>query len=72
MGRDCQAAVICSGFGGFYSGSTPMHSAMANMTVLSKRYCAAHKGFMIVPQVCGFFVDLANAVIIQSFLNWFA
>tara|TARA_B110001469_G_scaffold4582_1_gene4891 strand:+ start:7536 stop:7685 length:150 start_codon:yes stop_codon:yes gene_type:complete len=49
-----------------------MHSAMANMTVLSKRYCAVHKGFMIVPQVCGFFVDLANAVIIQSFLNWFA
>jgi ESS family glutamate:Na+ symporter len=49
-----------------------MHSTMANMAVFSKRYCAAHKAFMIVPRVCGFFVDLANAVIIRSFLNWFA
>jgi ESS family glutamate:Na+ symporter len=44
---------------------------MANMA-FSKRYCAAHKAFMIVPRECGFFVDLANAVIIRSFLNWFA
>jgi sodium--glutamate symport carrier gltS len=48
------------------------HAWMANMAVLSKRYCAAHKAFMIVPRECGFFVDLANAVIIRSFLNWFA
>jgi sodium--glutamate symport carrier gltS len=37
MGRDYEAAVICSGFGEIYFGSTstptPMHSTMANMSV---------------------------------------
>ncbi|WP_244660838.1 sodium/glutamate symporter [Lentimonas sp. CC19] len=70
MGRDYEAAVICSGFGGISLGSTP--TAMANMTAVSKRYGAAHKAFIIVPLVCGFFVDIANALIIQVFLNWFA
>jgi ESS family glutamate:Na+ symporter len=70
MGRDYEAAVICSGFGGISLGSTP--TAMANMTAVSKRYGAAHKAFIIVPLVCGFFVDIANALIIQAFLNWFA
>ena len=70
MGRDYEAAVICSGFGGISLGSTP--TAMANMTAVSKRYGVAHKAFIIVPLVCGFFVDIANALIIQAFLNWFA
>lgn len=70
MGRDYEAAVICSGFGGISLGSTP--TALANMTAVSKRYGAAHKAFIIVPLVCGFFVDIANALIIQTFLNWFA
>ncbi|MEP4078450.1 sodium/glutamate symporter [Haloferula sp.] len=69
MGRDYEAAVICSGFGGISLGSTP--TAMANMTAVTKRYGAAHKAFIVVPLVCGFFVDIANAVIIKSFLNWF-
>lgn len=69
MGRDYEAAVICSGFGGISLGSTP--TAMANMAAISKRYGAAHKAFIIVPLVCGFFVDIANAVIIRTFLNWF-
>ncbi|MCH7228540.1 sodium/glutamate symporter [Haloferula sp. A504] len=69
MGRDYEAAVVCSGFGGISLGSTP--TAMANMTAVAKRYGAAHKAFIIVPLVCGFFVDIANAVIIKTFLNWF-
>ena len=69
MGRDYEAAVICSGFGGISLGSTP--TAMANMAAVSKRYGAAHKAFIIVPLVCGFFVDIANAMIIQTFLRWF-
>lgn len=69
MGRDYEAAVVCSGFGGISLGSTP--TAMANMTAVAKRYGAAHKAFIIVPLVCGFFVDLANAVIIKLFLGWF-
>ncbi|MEM1084470.1 MAG: sodium/glutamate symporter [Verrucomicrobiota bacterium] len=70
MGRDYEAAVICSGFGGISLGSTP--TAMANMTAVTKRYGAAHKAFIVVPLVCGFFVDIANAIIIRSFLGWFA
>lgn len=70
MGRDYEAAVICAGFGGISLGSTP--TAMANMTAVTKRYGAAHKAFIVVPLVCGFFVDIANAVIIKSFLKWFA
>jgi len=69
MGRDYEAAVICSGFGGISLGATP--TAMANMTAVTKRYGAAHKAFIIVPLVCGFFVDLANALIINLFLDWF-
>lgn len=69
MGRDYEAAVVCSGFGGISLGSTP--TAMANMTATTKRYGAAHKAFIIVPLVCGFFVDIANAIIIKTFLGWF-
>ncbi|MGE9269442.1 MAG: sodium/glutamate symporter [Verrucomicrobiales bacterium] len=69
MGRDYEAAVICSGFGGISLGATP--TAMANMTAVTNRYGAAHKAFIIVPLVCGFFVDLANAFIINFFLDWF-
>lgn len=69
MGSDYEAAVICSGFGGISLGSTP--TAMANMTAVSKKYGAAHKAFIIVPLVCGFFVDIANAIIIKGFLGWF-
>lgn len=69
MGSDYEAAVICSGFFGYTMGATP--TAMANMTAVSKKYGAAHKAFIIVPLVCGFFVDIANAVLIKSFLQWF-
>jgi ESS family glutamate:Na+ symporter len=69
MGRDYEAAVICSGFGGISLGATP--TAMANMNAVTKRYGAATKAFIIVPLVCGFFVDIANAVIIKTFLGWF-
>ena len=69
MGRDYEAAVICSGFSGFSLGATP--TAMANMTAVTKRYGAAQKAFIIVPLIGGFFIDLANAVIINLFLTWF-
>ena len=68
MGRDYEAAVICSGFGGISLGSTP--TAMANMTAVAKKYGAAHKAFIIVPLVCGFFVDIVNAILIKVFLGW--
>lgn len=66
MGRNYDAAVICSGFGGISMGATP--TAMANMSAVTQRYGASHIAFIIVPLVCAFFIDLANALIIPFFL----
>jgi ESS family glutamate:Na+ symporter len=66
MGKNYDAAVVCAGFGGISLGSTP--TAMANMSAVSKRYGASHMAFIIVPLVCAFFIDLANAFIIPFFL----
>ncbi|GEM79900.1 sodium/glutamate symporter [Vibrio superstes] len=68
MGKDYEAAVIGSGFGGITLGSTA--TAIVNMTAVSQRYGAAHKAFIIVPLVCGFFIDIANALIINSFITF--
>ncbi|MCP9773056.1 sodium/glutamate symporter [Synechococcus sp. Tobar12-5m-g] len=68
MGRDYEAAVICSGFGGISLGATP--TAMANMAAVVQTYGPAHRAFIIVPLVSGFFVDISNALVIQRFLNW--
>jgi len=69
MGRNYDAAVICSGFGGISLGSTP--TAMANMAAVSQRYGTSHLAFIIVPLVCAFFIDLVNAMIIPFFLTNF-
>ncbi len=66
MGRNYDAAVICAGFGGISLGSTP--TAMANMSAITKRYGASNLAFIVVPLVCAFFIDLANAVLIPWFL----
>jgi ESS family glutamate:Na+ symporter len=62
MGRDYEAAVICSGFGGITLGSTA--TAVANMTAVAREYGAAPKAFLVVPLVCGFVIDLVNALVI--------
>jgi len=69
MGRDYEAAVVCSGFGGISLGATP--TAIANMTAVTKRFGAAHRAFIIVPLVGAFFIDIANAFLIKQFLAWF-
>ncbi|MDD1795417.1 sodium/glutamate symporter [Enterovibrio makurazakiensis] len=69
MGKNFDAAVICSGFGGISLGSTP--TAMANMSAVSQRYGNSHLAFIIVPLVCAFFIDLVNALMIPFFLSSF-
>jgi ESS family glutamate:Na+ symporter len=69
MGRNYDAAVVSAGFGGISLGSTP--TAMANMTAVTQRYGASHLAFIVVPLVCAFFIDLANALIIPFFLAHF-
>jgi len=66
MGRNYDAAVVCSGFGGISLGSTP--TAMANMAAVTQRYGASNLAFIVVPLVCAFFIDLVNALLIPYFL----
>lgn len=66
MGGDYEATVISAGFGGITLGSTA--TAIANMTAVTQQYGAAHRAFVIVPLVCGFFIDLINALAISVFL----
>ncbi len=66
MGSDYTAAVLSAGFAGFTLGATP--TAIANMSSVTKRYGPAPLAFIILPLVSAFFVDLANAFIIQYFV----
>ena len=67
-GRDYDAAVMSSGFCGFMLGTTA--NAMANMEVLTQKYGASPKAFLVVPMVGAFFIDFTNALIITAFLNY--
>ena len=67
MGKDYEASVISAGFGGITLGSTV--TAIVNMTGGGCQYGAAHRAFIVVPLVCGFFIDLVNALIINFFVG---
>ena len=67
MGGGYRAAVLGAGFGGFALGATP--TAIANMTAVTKRYGPSPMAFVILPLVSAFFVDIANAIAIQFFVN---
>ena len=66
MGRDYDAAVIAAGFSGLGLGATPV--GIANMHAVTAKYGASQKAFLIVPLVGAFFLDIANAAIIQAFV----
>ncbi len=66
MGRDYDAAVIAAGFSGLGLGATPV--GIANMHAVTEKLGASQKAFLIVPLVGAFFLDIANAAIIQAFL----
>ncbi|MFA7617873.1 MAG: sodium/glutamate symporter [Thiohalomonadaceae bacterium] len=68
MGGDYEAAVVSAGFSGISLGSTA--TAVVNMSAVTQRFGAAHHAFIVVPLVCGFLVDLANALIIGVMLTW--
>ncbi|MGI0483260.1 sodium/glutamate symporter [Geminocystis sp. CENA526] len=67
MGKNYNAAVITSGYLGLSLGATP--TAMANMTAVTEKFGASTQAFIIVPLVGAFFIDIANAFVIQRFLN---
>ena len=67
MGRNYFAGVLSAGFTGFTLGATP--TAIANMTAVTQRYGPSPLAFIVLPLISAFFVDLANAFIIQWFLS---
>ena len=67
MGKDYESTVISAGFGGITLGSTA--TAIVNMSSVAKQYGAAHRAFIIVPLVCGFFIDIVNALVIRFFVG---
>jgi ESS family glutamate:Na+ symporter len=68
MGGGYRAAVLAAGFGGFALGATP--TAIANMTAVTKRYGPSPIAFIVLPLVSAFFVDIANAIVIQTIVNF--
>ena len=67
LGRDYDAAVLCSGMCGFGLGATP--NAMANMSAVCYKYRYTVKPFLIVPIIGAMFADLINTGMITIFLN---
>ncbi|NOE17513.1 sodium/glutamate symporter [Ruegeria atlantica] len=68
MGSNYRGAVLAAGFGGFALGATP--TAIANMTAVTKRYGPSPIAFIVLPLVSAFFVDIANAIVIQTIVNF--
>lgn len=66
MGRDYNAAVLAAGHVGFALSSTA--AALAIMKAVTQRRGPAPMAFVIVPMVGAFFIDIANALVIQGYL----
>ena len=66
MGRDYDAAVLAAGHVGFALSSTA--AALAIMKTITERRGASPLAFLIVPMVGAFFIDIANALLIQGYL----
>ena len=59
MGKTYDAAVICAGFGGISIGSTA--AGIANMTAVTQRFGPSNKGFLVIPLVSAFFLEIFNS-----------
>ena len=69
MGKNYDAAVLVAGRCGFGKGATP--TAIANIQAVTNSYGPSHKAFLIVPLCGAFFIDIVNAVVIQSIIAFF-
>lgn len=70
LGKSYDAAIISSGYAGLALGATP--TAIANMTAVTKKYGASPQAFIVIPLIGAFFIDIANALVIQTLLQWLA
>lgn len=69
MGSDYDAAVLSAGHCGFGMGATP--TAIANIQAVTNTYGPSHKAFLIIPLCGAFFIDIINAVVIQTIIKFF-
>lgn len=70
LGKDYDAAVICSGTCGFGMGATP--NAMANMqAIVDKFKLPSLKAYLLIPIVGSLFADFLNSLTITFFINAF-
>lgn len=67
MGKNYTASVITAGYVGMGLGATP--TAIANMSTVTQRYGLAPKAFIVIPLIGAFFIDIANAIVIQFFIS---
>jgi len=68
LGRTYDAAVTTAGYFGLTLGATP--TAIAIMTAITKTHGASPRSFLVLPLVGAFFVDIANAIVLQGFIQW--
>ena len=66
-GRSYDAAVITAGFAGLGLGATPV--GIANMRAVTSKFGSSPSAFLVVPLIGAFFLDIANALIIQGFIS---
>ena len=69
MGSNYDAAVLVAGHCGFGMGATP--TAIANIQAVTNTYGPSHKAFLIIPLCGAFFIDIINAVVIQTITKFF-
>ena len=67
LGKNYDAAVMASGYVGLGLGATP--TAVANMTAITQKHGASPQAFIVIPLIGAFFIDIANALIIQIFVS---
>jgi ESS family glutamate:Na+ symporter len=67
-GRDYDASVISAGFVGIGLGATPV--GMANMEAVTKRFGPAPRALLVLPLIGAGVLDLANAIVIDTYLKF--
>lgn len=69
LGRNYDAACISAGFIGMGVGATPV--GIANMNAITSRFGPSPKAYLVIPLLGAFFIDIANATLVQLLLGFY-
>lgn len=69
LGRNYDAACISAGFIGMGVGATPV--GIANMNAITSRFGPSPKAYLVIPLLGAFFIDIANATLVQMILGFY-